>query len=368
MAKQMNIVNAQDWNFFNQSERPIIIGGPCSAESEEQVFATAKQLKENGVNVFRAGIWKPRTHPGCFEGIGTPGLKWLQKVQKEYGLKVSTEVASEKHVRECLEHGVDMVWIGARTTANPFLVQEIADALAGTDIPVFVKNPVNPDLELWIGALERLNRAGIKKLGVIHRGFSTFDKIKYRNDPHWDIAIEMRSRFPELPFFVDPSHMGGSCAYLQEISQRSLDLGFEGLMLESHCNPSVALSDAKQQLTPDQLCDLLYNGITVRDADSDSQEWRENIHQLRAKIDVIDENIIYALGSRLKISQQIGEYKKNNNVAIVQASRWDALLAKVVEKGQEYGLSKKLLTDVFNAIHEASVETQNEIISDKCSE
>lgn len=365
--KKLDIIPLCEWGMFTDP-RPFVVAGPCSAETEELVMETAKGLKEMGINVFRAGIWKPRTHPGCFEGIGTPGLKWLQKVQKEYGLKVSTEVASEKHVRECLEHGVDMVWIGARTTANPFLVQEIADALAGTDIPVLVKNPVNPDLELWIGALERLNRAGIKKLGVIHRGFSTFDKIKYRNDPHWDIAIEMRSRFPELPFFVDPSHMGGSCAYLQEISQRSLDLGFEGLMLESHCNPSVALSDAKQQLTPDQLCDLLYNGITVRDADSDSQEWRENIHQLRAKIDVIDENIIYALGSRFKISQQIGEYKKNNNVAIVQASRWDSLLAKVVEKGQEYGLSKKLLTDVFNAIHEASVETQNEIISDKCSE
>ena len=365
--KKLDIIPLCEWGMFTDP-RPFVVTGPCSAETEELVMETAKGLKEMGINVFRAGIWKPRTHPGCFEGIGTPGLKWLQKVQKEYGLKVSTEVASEKHVRECLEHGVDMVWIGARTTANPFLVQEIADALAGTDIPVLVKNPVNPDLELWIGALERPNRAGIKKLGVIHRGFSTFDKIKYRNDPHWDIAIEMRSRFPELPFFVDPSHMGGSCAYLQEISQRSLDLGFEGLMLESHCNPSVALSDAKQQLTPDQLCDLLYNGITVRDADSDSQEWRENIHQLRAKIDVIDENIIYALGSRFKISQQIGEYKKNNNVAIVQASRWDSLLAKVVEKGQEYGLSKKLLTDVFNAIHEASVETQNEIISDKCSE
>ena len=365
--KKLDIIPLYEWGMFTDP-RPFVVAGPCSAETEELVMETAKGLKGMGINVFRAGIWKPRTHPGCFEGIGTPGLKWLQKVQKEYGLKVSTEVASEKHVRECLEHGVDMVWIGARTTANPFLVQEIADALAGTDIPVLVKNPVNPDLELWIGALERLNRAGIKKLGVIHRGFSTFDKIKYRNDPHWDIAIEMRSRFPELPFFVDPSHMGGSCAYLHEISQRSLDLGFEGLMLESHCNPSVALSDAKQQLTPGQLRDLICNQIVVRDADSDSQEWKENIHQLRAKIDVIDENIIYALGSRFKISQQIGEYKKNNNVAIVQASRWDALLAKVVEKGQEYGLSKKLLTDVFNAIHEASVETQNEIISDKCSE
>ena len=329
---------------------------------------TAEALKELGINVFRAGIWKPRTHPGCFEGIGVPGLKWLQKAKSEYGLKVSTEVASEKHVRECLKHGVDMVWIGARTTANPFLVQEIADALSGTDIPVLVKNPVNPDLELWIGALERLSRAGIKKLGVIHRGFSTFDNIRYRNEPHWEIAIEMRSRYPELPFFVDPSHMGGSRDYILEISQRSLDLGFDGLMVESHCTPETALSDSRQQLTPAQLKDLLHNQIAVRDADSDAKEWKDNIEQLRAKIDVLDENLIYTLGSRMKVSRQIGEYKKNNNVAIVQAVRWDALLDKVVEIGYKHGLSKKFLTDVFNAIHEASVEAQNEIISDKSSE
>ena len=362
--KKLDIIPLYDWGMFTDP-RPSVVAGPCSAESEEQVMETARGLKELGINVFRAGIWKPRTHPGCFEGVGAPGLEWLQKVKKELGLKVATEVASERHVYECLKYGVDLVWIGARTTANPFLMQEIADALRGTDIPVLVKNPVNPDIELWIGALERLNRAGVKKIGVIHRGFSTFDKIKYRNDPHWDIAIDLRSRFPELPFFVDPSHMGGSRDYLLEISQRSLDLGFEGLMLEAHCKPEVALSDSKQQLTPEGLKDLLHNQIAVRDADSDAREWRENIDQLRAKIDVIDENILYALGSRVKISRQIGEYKKNNNIAIVQASRWDALLAKVVERGQEYGLSEKLLTDVFNAIHEASVEIQNEIISDR---
>ena len=258
---------------------------------------------------------------------------------------------------------MDLVWLGARTTANPFLVQEIADALKDTDIPVLVKNPVNPDLDLWIGALERLNSAGIKKLGVIHRGFSTFEKIKYRNDPQWQMAIELRSRYPQLPFFVDPSHMAGSRDYIREISQRSLDLGFEGLMIESHCDPSAALSDAKQQLTPAQLSDLLYNQITVRDADSESKEWKENIDQLRAKIDIIDENLLYALGSRMKISRQIGEYKKSNNIAILQTSRWDAVLAKVVGKGKEYGLPKKFIEDVFNAIHETSVEVQNEVIS-----
>lgn len=365
--KMLDLVPLYEWGMFTEP-RPSVVAGPCSAETEEQVLETAKGLKELGINVFRAGIWKPRTHPGCFEGVGIPGLKWLQKVQKEYGLKVAVEVANEKHVYECLKHGVDVVWIGARTTANPFLVQEIADALAGSDVPVLVKNPVNPDLDLWIGALERLYGAGIRKLGVIHRGFSTFDKIRYRNDPHWDIAIELRSRFPKLPFFVDPSHMGGSRDYIQEISQRSLDLGFEGLMVEAHCNPSAALSDSKQQLTPEQLKDMLHNNIVVRNADSESKEWKENIDQLRAKIDVIDENILYALGSRMQISRRIGEYKKDNNVAIVQASRWDSILDKVIEKGHEYGLSEKFLKDVFNAIHEASVEVQNEIISDKSSE
>lgn len=360
--KKLEIIPMYEWGMFTEP-RPSVVAGPCSAESEEQVMETAKGLKEIGINVFRAGIWKPRTHPGCFEGIGVEGLSWLQKVQKEYGLKVATEVAGEKHVAECLRHGVDMVWLGARTTANPFLVQEIADALKGTDIPVLVKNPVNADLDLWIGALERLNRAGVKKLGVIHRGFSTFDKIKYRNDPQWQVAIELRSRYPELPFFVDPSHLGGSKDYILEISQRSLDLGFEGLMIESHCNPSVALSDAKQQLTPSELSDLLYNQVVVRDKDSDSPQWKENIDQLRAKIDVIDENILYALGSRMRISRQIGEYKKDNNIAIIQASRWDSLLGKVMEKGRGYGLTEKFLNDVFNAIHEASVEIQNEIIS-----
>ena len=362
--KKLEIIPMYEWGMFTEP-KPSVVAGPCSAESEEQVMETAKGLKEMGINVFRAGIWKPRTHPGCFEGVGAVGLKWLQRVQKEYGLKVATEVAGEKHVAECLKHGVDMVWLGARTTANPFLVQEIADALKGTDIPVLVKNPVNADLDLWIGALERLSRAGIKKLGVIHRGFSTFDKIKYRNDPQWQVAIELRSRYPELPFFVDPSHMGGSRDYIQEISQRSLDLGFEGLMIESHCNPSVALSDAKQQLTPNELSDLLYNQVVVRDKDSDAPQWKENIDQLRAKIDVIDENIVYALGSRMNVSRKIGEYKKENNIAIIQTARWDKVFSKVLEKGKEYGLSEKFLSDVFTAIHEASVEVQNEIISRK---
>ena len=366
-SKKLELISLYEWGMFTEP-RPSVVAGPCSAETEEQLMETAKGLKELGINVFRAGIWKPRTHPGSFEGIGAPGLKWMQKVKNEFGLKISTEVASEKHVYECLKYGVDLVWIGARTTANPFLVQEIADALKDTDIPVLVKNPVNPDLDLWIGALERLNNAGIKKLGVIHRGFSTVDKIKYRNDPQWQMAIELRSRYPELPFFVDPSHMGGHKDYIQELSQRSLDLGFEGLMIESHCNPTCALSDAKQQLTPSELKELLYNQISVRDNDSDAKDWKDNIDQLRAKIDIIDESLLYTLASRMKVSRQIGEYKKNHNVAILQTSRWDSLLGKVVDKGLEYGLPQGFIEDVFTAIHEASVEVQNEVISRKSSE
>ena len=363
-TRHLDIIPLYQWGMFTEP-RPSVVAGPCSAETREQVLQTASQLAETGICVYRAGLWKPRTYPGSFEGVGTEGLEWLCEARSEHGSKIITEVASARHVEQCLEAGVDLVWVGARTTANPFLVQEIADALKDTDIPVLVKNPANPDLDLWIGALERLNRAGVKKLGVIHRGFSTFDKIKYRNDPQWQVAIELRNRYPELPFFVDPSHMAGCKDYIREISQRSLDLGFEGLMIESHCNPSVALSDAKQQLTPDELSDLLYKQIKVKDKDSDSPEWKENIDQLRAKIDIIDENILYALGSRMKISRQIGEIKRNSNIAILQTNRWDKVLAKVIAKGEEYGLPEDFIKTVFNAIHEVSVEVQNEIISGK---
>lgn len=362
----LDLTPVSEWGFFTLP-RPMVIAGPCSAETEEQVMATAAGLKELGIHVFRAGIWKPRTHPGSFEGIGTEGLRWLQKVKQEYGLKVGTEVASERHVYECLKYGVDMVWLGARTSANPFLVQEIADALKDTDIPVLVKNPVNPDLDLWIGALERLNRAGIKKLGVIHRGFSSSQKLPTRNDPGWNIAIELRTRFPELPFFADPSHMGGSRDYLLPLSQKALDLGLEGLMIESHCDPSCALSDAKQQLKPAELGDLL-GKLAVRDSDTDSASYREGIDQLRAQIDVIDENLLYAFKQRMGISRKIGQYKKDHNVAILQTSRWDQILSDMVANGKTYGLSEKFLTAVFNAIHEESVQIQNEILSGSAEE
>ena len=360
MERRLEIVPVNEWDLFPQGQ-PLVIAGPCSAESEIQVMETARRIKSLGVNVFRAGIWKPRTHPNTFEGIGTPGLKWLQRVKHELGMKICTEVASERHVFDCLKYGVDMVWLGARTTANPFLVQEIAEALRDVDIPVLVKNPVSPDLDLWVGALERLNQVGVKKIGVIHRGFSTFDKIKYRNSPEWQIAVELRSRYPQLPFFCDPSHMAGCTEYIEEISQRSLDLGLDGLMIETHCDPSCALSDARQQLTPEQLGELL-GRLVVRNQDSDNVEYKENIDQLRAQIDVIDDNILYILASRMKISRKIGEYKKKNNIAILQTSRWDSVLEKVMTKGAEYGLSEKFVTTLFNAIHDASVQEQNAIL------
>ena len=362
MAKTLDIVPVGEWGFFTLP-RPMVIAGPCSAESEEQVMETARDLASRGIHVFRAGIWKPRTHPGCFEGVGTPGLKWLKRVKEETGMKVCTEVASAKHVYECLKYGIDMMWVGARTTANPFLMQEMSDALQDTDIPILVKNPVNPDLDQWIGALERLNRAGVRKLGVIHRGFSTTDSAPYRNAPGWQIAIELRTHFPDLPFFADPSHMGGDRQYLLELSQRAMDLGLEGLMVESHCNPQAALSDAKQQLTPKDLLTLL-ESLQIREKDSGDPNYREGIDQLRAQIDIIDENLLYTLGSRMGVSRKIGIYKKNHNVAILQTSRWDQLLAGMKEKARRYGLSEQFVADVFNAIHEESVRVQNEILSE----
>ena len=363
MERTLDTIPVSEWGFFDESIPPLVIAGPCSAESELQVMTTAEGLQALGIHVFRAGIWKPRTHPGSFEGVGAPGLKWLQKVRKEYGLRVCTEVASGKHVYECLKYGIDMVWIGARTTANPFLVQEIADALRDTDIPVLVKNPVSPDPDLWTGALERFGRAGIRKLGVIHRGFTTFDKIPYRNTPGWQIAVELRTRFPQIPFFADPSHMGGARQYLQELSQRAMDLGLDGLMVESHCDPSCALSDAGQQLTPEDLGRLLRT-ITVRQKVTNDPAYNEHIEQLRAQIDVLDENLLAALGSRMRLSRKIGAFKKAHNIAIVQTSRWDKILKDMVAKGEAYDLPEDYVAAVFTAIHEASVAAQNRILEE----
>lgn len=346
--------------------RPWIIAGPCSAESEEQVMSTALALKERGISVFRAGLWKPRTHPGCFEGLGVQALPWLLRVRNELGMKVCTEVAGASHVKACIDAGVDMLWIGARTTANPFLVQEIAEALKGSDIPVLVKNPINADLDLWIGAVERLRRMGVVNLGVIHRGFSSFDRIKYRNAPHWQYAIELRSRFPQMPFFCDPSHMSGSTEYIAEIAQRALDLGLDGLMIESHCNPGCALSDSRQQLTPEELGSLLAS-LKVRQSDSSDTVYNENLSQLRDKIDAIDDSLIRLLGERMEISREIGRFKKNNNIAIIQAARWDEVMDSVNRVGAAYCLDRDFLKRVFNAIHEASAAEQNKIISENDS-
>ncbi len=361
METRLNTIPVSQWGIFPEDKKPLLIAGPCSAESEVQVMQTARGLKSLGVNVYRAGIWKPRTHPNNFEGVGTPGLKWLQRVKNELGMKVATEVASEKHIFDCLKFGIDMVWIGARTSANPFLVQEIADALKDTDIPVLVKNPVNPDLDLWIGALERLNQAGIRKLGVIHRGFSTSEKILYRNSPGWQLAVELRSIYPEIPFFADPSHMGGDRKYLQELSQKALDLGLDGLMVESHCDPTCAMSDAKQQLTPEDFGKLI-SSLTVRNSDSDSPEYKENIEHLRAMIDILDDSILDMLGSRMNLCRCIGEYKRDHNIAILQTSRWDSILKHMIEKGKGHNLSEGFISKVFNAIHEESVAEQNKIL------
>ena len=358
MAAKFETVPLNDWGFFHLPPRPCVVAGPCSAESEEQVMETARGLKAIGINVFRAGIWKPRTHPGSFEGAGVPGLKWMQKVRREYGMRICTEVANERHVFECLKHGVDMVWLGARTTANPFLVQEIAEALRDTDIPVLVKNPVNPDLDLWIGAFERLAAQGVRKLGAIHRGVSSVSKIKYRNLPQWEMAVELRSRYPELPLFADPSHMGGKREYIFELSQRAMDLGLDGLMIESHCDPSCALSDAAQQLTPSALIELL-ESLVVRDAMTSDEEFNEKLSRLRAQIDVLDENLIFTLASRMKVSRSIGDLKKENSVAIVQPSRWDEVLDKAAASAAAYGLDTEFIKRIFNTIHEASVAEQN---------
>ena len=360
MAHELDIIPGTEWGFFTLP-RPMCIAGPCSAETEEQVMETAKGLSAFGIHVFRAGIWKPRTHPGSFEGVGTPGLKWLKKVKETYGMKVCTEVASEKHVLECIKYGVDIVWVGARTSANPFLMQEIADALEGTDIPVLVKNPVNPDLDLWIGALERLNRAGLRKLGVIHRGFSTSAPIPYRNDPGWKIAIELRTRYPQLAFFADPSHMAGDRRYLLELSQRAMDLGLDGLMVESHCDPSCAWSDAKQQLTPADLQTLL-ESLVIRDNTSENEAYKEGIDALRTRIDVIDENLLKLLSDRMKVSGQIGQYKREHNVAILQAGRWEQVLSDMVAKGAALGISEAAITSIMTAIHDESVRVQNEVM------
>lgn len=339
-----------------------LIAGPCSAESPEQVLETAAALHEIGVDAFRAGIWKPRTHPGCFEGFGSRALPWLKQVKEQFGMKVCCEVAGANHVEQCLKSSMDMMWVGARTTANPFLVQEIAEALRGTDVPVLIKNPINHDIELWAGAFERFAICGLSDLTAVHRGVSSNRRIKYRNDPAWDMAVSFRSRFPEIPMYCDPSHMGGDVEYIRELSQRALDLGFEGLMIEVHNKPECALSDARQQLTPAGLNELL-NGegkLTVRKNDVEDESYRKSIGLLRDRIDALDENIISILAERMEISGRIGAVKRKNNVAIIQPARWDEVISGMKKEGRMLGLSEEFISALFTLIHRESVSIQDD--------
>ena len=340
------------------AQRPTVIAGPCSAETEEQVMNTAAQLAGKGVKIFRAGIWKPRTKPGGFEGIGKEGLPWLNRVQQELGMKVATEVATKGHVEAALEAGIDVLWIGARTAANPFAMQEIADALAGHDVPVLVKNPVNPDLELWIGGLERINQAGITRLGVIHRGFSTYEKKLSRNLPMWHVPIELHRRLPGLPIFCDPSHIGGARELVAPLCQQAMDLGFDGLIVECHCNPDAAWSDAKQQVRPDVL-DFILDRLVIRNTAAST----ESLDVLRHQIDEIDNSLIEMLAKRMRISREIGQYKREHDMTVVQTTRYNEILDKRGAQGVLCGMSADFIKAVFEAVHEESVRQQIEIMN-----
>ena len=345
-----------------QLNHPLVIAGPCSAETEEQVLKIATELKDSDATIFRAGIWKPRTRPGGFEGVGEIGLKWLQKAKAETGLLIATEVATAAHVKLALAHDIDVLWIGARTTANPFAVQEIADALQGTDKIVLLKNPVNPDLSLWIGGLERLYNADIKKLGVIHRGFSTYEKTKYRNNPEWQIAIDLQNRFPDLPLICDPSHITGKREMIQEVSQQALDLNYDGLIIETHIDPENAWSDASQQVTPATLKQMFIN-LRVRKVSDDASEYNQNMAKLRIQIDEFDDKLLEILGNRMKVAGKIGLLKKEKNVAILQNQRWNEILGKMILEGEGKGLSNEFVMQLFKAIHQESITHQEKIIN-----
>lgn len=341
---------------------PLVIAGPCSAETEDQVLKIAHELKDSKVSVFRAGIWKPRTRPGGFEGVGAIGLKWLQKAKAETGLQMAIEVATAAHVKLALEHDIDILWIGARTTVNPFAVQEIADALAGTDKIVLVKNPVNPDLALWIGGVERLYNAGIKNLGVIHRGFSTYEKTKYRNNPEWQIAIDLQNRFPDLPLIIDPSHITGNRDMIFQVTQEALDLNYDGMIIETHIDPDNAWSDAAQQVTPENLKKIIYD-LTIRKETDDAYEYQSKLAKLRSKIDEFDAKLLDVIGKRMKVTEDIGALKKEKNVAVLQNKRWNEILEKMVNEGSQKGLSEEFIIQFFKAIHQESISHQEKIIN-----
>ena len=343
-------------------KHPLVIAGPCSAETEDQVLKIAHDLKDTDVSVYRAGIWKPRTRPGMFEGVGAIGLKWLDKVKKETGLLTATEVANASHVKLALEYDIDVLWIGARSTVSPFIVQEIADALDGTDKIVLVKNPVNPDLALWLGGIERLYSANIKKLGVIHRGFSTYEKSKYRNNPEWQLPIELQNKFPDLPLICDPSHIAGRRDILQDISQTALDLNFDGLMIETHIDPDNAWSDAAQQITPSVLVKMMED-LKIRTLTSEEADYKNQLNTLRTQIDVIDHGLLETLGKRMKVAVSIGELKKKKNVAVLQTKRWNEILGNMILEGEKKGLSEEFVLRMFKAIHQESINYQEKVIN-----
>ena len=357
-TRSMKDLIQEKWN-----KRPLIISGPCSAETEEQVIETAKRLSNTGkVDILRAGIWKPRTKPGLFEGIGVIGLSWLMEAKKITGLPVTIEVATAKHVQDALQYEIDMLWIGARTTVNPFSVQEVADALRGVNIPVLIKNPINPDLELWSGAIERLQKAGLKQIGMIHRGFSSYGNTDFRNAPMWHLPIEMKRRFPDMLLVCDPSHICGNRTLLQSIAQISIDLDFGGLMIESHIDPDNAWSDAKQQITPETLVDML-NDLVWRRENTTEQVFITALASLREQINQMDDELLDLLGQRMKIADKIGAYKKTNDITILQTNRWNEILERAFQKGNFLGLSKEFIIKYFDAVHLESINHQNKVMN-----
>jgi len=354
--------NFRTWLDEMELNHPLVIAGPCSAETEEQVLEIAEELKNTDATVFRAGVWKPRTRPGSFEGIGAKALPWLQKVKEKTGLLIAIEIANAHHAKLALEFDVDILWIGARTTVNPFAVQEIAEAIQGTDKIVLVKNPINPDLELWIGAIERLHKMGVKNLGAIHRGFSSFRKSNYRNIPSWQIPIDLMSKYPSLPIINDPSHICGNRAGIFEVSQTALDLKMDGLIIETHCNPDKAWSDAKQQIVPSRLVEIM-DELKVRKPRFEKEESVSALNALRKEINAKDEQLMETLSERMLIVDNIGKAKKAANVAVLQNTRWREILEKVTEKGDEHGLSKGFIEKIFKAIHQESIAHQENIIN-----
>ncbi|MCT4637013.1 MAG: bifunctional 3-deoxy-7-phosphoheptulonate synthase/chorismate mutase type II [Bacteroidales bacterium] len=364
MGVELDIIPVADW-FTDISDYPVIISGPCSAESYQQVVDTAEQLHKTGkVNVFRAGVWKPRTRPNSFEGVGEIAFEWLKEVKDRFGFKIAVEVASKEHVRIALRNKVDILWIGARTASNPFSMTELATELAGTDIPVLVKNPVNPDIELWIGALERLNKAGIKKIAAIHRGFFPFEPSQFRNIPLWEVPIELKLRCPQLSIINDPSHIAGDRALLYDVAQKAMDLDFCGLMIESHCSPDKAKSDAKQQVTPDDLNALL-SKLVIRNNRSSDKSYKDQIDAYRKQIDEIDDRLLNLLWQRMDVVRRIGDIKNRNDVKILQLNRWESLVRKLITKGTRLGLSEVFIKKLLQLVHKESIQQQAEVMNKK---